>query len=127
MNFLRFIQVAQDLEQAGLLWNPEIGDEVASRVESELISIIVDPQGMNPSELRNSYIWLPSVEQLVMQLESRQAILFHAGLDLSEGDMIYRTVIRAKDASIEANADSLRSAVGIGLRDLLLQDYSEVH
>ena len=127
MSFERFISVAEDLEDAGLVWSPEIGDEISFREKREVISILVDPQGLTPNELRDTYIWLPTLEQLVLQLESRQAILFHAGLDLTEGSMFYKAVIQSQVGPIESKADSLRSALGLGLRDLLLQGLSEVH
>jgi hypothetical protein len=76
MGLLQFLQIAEDLELAGLHWMPEIGDEVSDRKHPDNISILVDPQGMTPIELRSSYLWLPTVEQMVTQVEVRQAILF---------------------------------------------------
>ena len=120
MNRNPFVQVAEDLEFAGLLWRPEIGDEVSNRVEPASVSILVDPQGMTPAELRSVYLWLPTVEQLVFQFEARQAILYHAGLELTDTTFCYKTVIKAPERAIESKASSLREAMGIALRDLLL-------
>jgi hypothetical protein len=120
MNRYPFVQVAEDLEFAGLLWRPEIGDEVSNRVEPASVSILVDPQGMSPSELRSVYLWLPTVEQLVFQFEARQAILYHAGLELTDSSFCYKAVIKAPERAIEGKASSLREAMGIALRDLLL-------
>lgn len=119
-SILPYLAIAEDLEHAGLIWQPEIGDEVAERKEREHISILVDPQGMTPVELRHVYLWLPTVEQLIMQFEARQAILFHAGLELTENAFSYKTVLRSKVGAIESHAASLRTSFGLALRDLLL-------
>lgn len=120
MSCLPFLDVAQDLEIAGLLWQPEIGDEVSSRLNRESVSILVDPQGMSPGELRMTYLWLPTLEQMVSQFEARQAILFHAGLEISESAMYYKAIVKFRGDPIESKAVSLRSAVGLALRNLLL-------
>lgn len=112
--------MAEDLEGAGLVWQPEIGDEVSDREHRELISILVDPHGMTPSELRASFLWLPTVEQLVEQVEARQGILQHMGIELSGDAICYRTILRAHAREIEAKAESLRLSLGIALRDLIL-------
>ncbi|MCB0336300.1 MAG: hypothetical protein KDD62_08335 [Bdellovibrionales bacterium] len=122
-----FYTIAIDLEHAGLIWQPEIGDEVARREMPEDTAILVDPMGMGPRDLRQVFVWLPTIEQLVMQLESRQAILFHAGLELSEAAMQYKAVIQSPNGSIEVMASDLRAAVGISLRDLLLLESDSVH
>ncbi len=126
MGLLSFVSVAAELEEAGLIWQPEIGDEISHRNKSDRISILVDPDGMNPSQLRNTYIWLPTVEQLVFQFEARQAILFHAGLELSERAICYKTVIQAPFGPIESSAESLREALGCALKELLVND-AQVH
>jgi hypothetical protein len=120
MSIMHFIQLAEDLELAGLIWSPEIGDEIARRDDREHVSILVDSQGMSPLQLRSYFMWLPSVEQIILQFEARQAILFHAGLDLSETSMCYKTVIQSKEGPIETCASSLRNSLGIALRSLLL-------
>jgi hypothetical protein len=121
---MHFLEVAEDLELAGLLWKPEIGDEISDRQKRGSISVLVDPQGLTPGELRSSYIWLPTVEQMVFQFEARQAILFHAGLELTEQSLCYKTVIKSQKGPIESRADSLRASVGLALRSLLLNDVS---
>lgn len=123
---LEFLNVAEDLEIAGLIWKPEIGDEVWDRSERNMISILVDPQGMSPSELRATYLWLPTVEQMVDQFEARRAIIFHVGLELSESELCYKTVIKASHGPIESKAESMRNAIGIALRDLLLTGSREL-
>lgn len=120
MGLLSFLRVAADLEHAGLVWQPEIGDEVSDRKRKDLVSILVDPHGMTAGELRSTYLWLPTVEQMVHQFEARQAILFHAGLELSQSEFCYKTVIQAPCGAIECTADSLRVAIGKALRDLLM-------
>jgi hypothetical protein len=126
MNSDRFFQLAQDLEVAGLLWHPEIGDEVADREGRSPVSILVDPQGMTPSELRSVFLWLPTVEQIVMQFEARKAVLFHAGFELSEKACCYKTVLQATHGHIESRAESFRLSLGLALRDLLMSDSATV-
>ena len=126
MESVNFLQVAEDLELAGLYWRPEIGDEVAERKRLEAISILIDPQGMSPSELRSTYLWLPTIEQIVLQLEARQAVLFHTGLELSETSMLYKTVVQHSKGQLEAHADSMRLSLGLALRGLLLSDAPSV-
>lgn len=115
-----FISLAEDLEMAGLIWRPEIGDEVSNRDRPTLVSVLVDPQGMSPTELRSAYLWLPTVEQMVTQLEVRQAILFHAGVEITDRSLAYKTVIQAPVGQIESMAESLRLSMGMALRNLLL-------
>jgi hypothetical protein len=116
----RFLEIAEDLELAGLIWQPEIGDEIAKREEKKAIQILVDPQGMTPDELRLTYLWLPSVEQILLQFEARQTVLQHAGLELSEKALFYRTVLVTPGGPIESRGDSLRHSMGMALRNLLL-------
>lgn len=122
----RFIFLAHDLEVAGLFWHPEVGDEVADRENRNPIAILVDPQGMTPDELRSAYIWLPTVEQIIQQLEARQAILFHAGFEINEAACCYKTVIQASCGHIESKAESFRMSLGLALRDLLITDSTTV-
>ena len=122
VTYLPFIGIAQDLELAGLIWQPEIGDEVSSRKAQEHISILVDPDGMTPKELRATYLWLPTVEQMVEQVECRQAILFHAGLELTNSSVCYKTVLQTNQGPFESTGQSLRLALGLALRELLLSD-----
>ncbi len=117
-----FLTLAEDLELAGLIWRPEIGDEVSDRAKREHVSILVDPHGMTPEELRSIFLWLPTVEQMVFQFEARQAILSHAGLELNEKALHYKTVVTAATGQIEAVAESLRASIGMALRNLLLTD-----
>ena len=126
MGLHKFVFVAAELENAGLIWQPEIGDEISHREKNDRISILIDPEGMNPKELRQAYLWLPTVEQIVFQFEARQAILFHAGLELSERTFCYKTVIQAPFGPIESSAESLREALAVALKELLMSD-SQVH
>jgi hypothetical protein len=127
MNFVDFVEIAYDLEHAGLLWQPEIGDEVSQKVKPITISILVDPQGLTPSELRSRYLWLPSVEQLVLQFEARKAILFHAGLELSPQSYCYKTVVKAPQGQLQSLGPDLRTSLALCLRDLLLGSEAAVH
>ena len=126
MNFLPLLSVAGDLELAGLRWIPEIGDEVSERERPRMISVLVDPKGMAYETLRSTYLWLPTLEQMVSQLEARQAILFHAGLELTQSALCYKTVIQSTNRQIECRGESLRVALGLALRDLLLADVPSV-
>lgn len=128
MSEYQFLEIACELEGAGLVWQPEIGDEISDRENVQKVSILVDPQGMTPLQLRKSYLWLPTVEQLVTQLEIRQALLFHAGMELSTSHLCYKTVVRSSGRSIEVTGESLRQSLGLALKDLLLENYTgEVH
>ncbi len=120
------IHVAQDLEVAGLYWHPEVGDEVFEREGNSPIAILVDPQGMSPEELRASYLWLPTVEQMIMQFEARQAVIFHAGLEMNSKNVCYKTVIQSTSGHIEQRAESFRVSLGLALRDLLIGDVPSV-
>jgi hypothetical protein len=111
-----FLQLSSDLDRVGLVWHPEIGDEVASRTCLEEVSIFVDPQGLTPKELRTHFLWLPNVEQLVHQFEARQAVIYHAGLNES---FTYETVIKTANGVIESAGSSLRLAFGYALFRLL--------
>ena len=118
----RFILVAKDLELAGLFWHPEVGDEVTDRELHNPVSILVDPQGLTPDELRSSFLWLPTVEQMIYQCEARQAVLFHAGWEMNPKSCGYKTVIQAPAGHIESCAESFRISLGLALRDLLIGD-----
>lgn len=122
-----FFEVATSLDDLGLIWAPEIGDEVSPREQPGAISVLVDPQGMTPNELRSVYLWLPTFEQMVFQLEARQAILFHVGLELSAARLGYKTVIQTRAGTIEATADTPRSALGLSLADLLAVQKGALH
>jgi hypothetical protein len=115
-----FLSVAEELELAGLVWKPEIGDEICFRQEKSAVSVLVDPQGLSPGELRATYLWLPTVEQMVWQFEARSAILEHTGLELTSSSICYRTVIKSSFGEIESKAISLRASVGMALRNLLI-------
>jgi hypothetical protein len=127
MNHHLLLSVSENLELAGLLWKPEIGDEVTDKEKKNLISIFVDPQGLSTEELRSSFLWLPTVEQLVHQFEARQAILFHAGLEVDEKSLCYKAVVQSPVGPVEGKADSLRVAMGLALLDLLLSNGKAVH
>jgi hypothetical protein len=120
-----FFCIAEDLELAGLLWQPEIGDEITPRQDLGKISILVNSQGFTPSELRVVYLWLPSVEQLIIQFEARQALLQHAGVELTESSLGYVSVVKSPSKVIQAKAPSLRESLGIALRDLMLSNCQE--
>ena len=124
---VKFLPVAEALEHAGLVWSPEIGDEISHRKEPDSVSILVDPQGLTPVQLRETYLWLPTVEQLVIQFEARQALLFHAGLELSENTFCYKTLIHSKFGPIESVGDSLRTSLGAALRNLLMSSNAVCH
>ena len=118
----KFIYIAQDLETAGLFWHPEVGDEVTDRSLRNPVSILVDPQGLSPDELRSNFIWLPTVEQMIHQCEARQAVLFHAGFEMTGKICGYKTVIQAPVGHIESCAESFRISLGLALRGLLMND-----
>ena len=116
-----FIEVAVDLSKSGLIWQPEIGDEIAIRPDLRKISILVDPQGLSPTQLRCEYLWLPTVEQLVDQIEARQALIFHVGVN---DRMFYEAVIRRGGGVVEACEVNLRLAFGKALYYMLTDKMS---
>lgn len=116
MGAVEIINVSAELDRAGLVWHPEIGDEIVERVELSRISILVDPLGMTPRQLRESFLWLPTVEQLIQQFEARQALIYHAGITET---LSYETVIRTTFGVIETSASSLRLAFCQALEQLL--------
>lgn len=120
----KFIELACDLERVGLVWNPEIGDEVSSRERLERVSVLVDPDGLPLHELRQTFVWLPSVEQLISQFEAREALIYHAGINSS---FSYEAVIKtAFGGVIETAAVTLRLAFGQALRNLIKEDRDNV-
>jgi hypothetical protein len=127
MGMARFLDLAEELEMAGLRWMPEIGDEVSARKDKNSISVLVDPQGLSPDQLRAVYLWLPSVEQMVLQFEARQAVLFHAGLELGTNEIYYKTIVQSNQGAIEARAENLRLAFGMALRGLLMSAQRCLH
>ncbi len=117
-----FIPISIELDKAGLIWHPEIGDEVLERTNFDRVSIFIDPQGLTPRELRGSFLWLPTVEQLVQQFEARQALIYHAGVTQA---LCYEAVIRTSLGVIESKAATLREAFGLALNDLLKSNVNE--
>lgn len=122
MGITGFIPISIELDKSGLVWHPEIGDEVLDRVSFAKVSILVDPQGLSPRELRGSFLWLPTVEQLVQQFEARQALIYHAGVTQA---LKYEAVIRTSFGVIESKASTLREAFGLALNDLLRSNTNE--
>jgi hypothetical protein len=126
-----FIELAGDLEVAGLTWHPEIGDEILLRAvddpQAPRVSVLVDPQGLRPDQLRRQYLWLPTIEQMVLQMEARQAILQHAGLELSERAFQYKTVVHSPVGAIESVGANLRLSMGLALRGILRGELSLVN
>jgi hypothetical protein len=123
MERLDFIDISVELDQKGLIWNPEIGDEISLRGSDRNVSILVDPQGLTPVELRESFIWLPTVEQLVNQIESRSGLIFHAGVT---DHLEYEAVIKVNHGLVEARAPSLREAFGKALTSMISASYTAV-
>lgn len=111
-----YIDISFELDKQGLVWHPEIGDEVSLRGSDKNVSILVDPNGMSPKELRDSFIWLPNVEQLVDQIEARQGLIFHAGI--TEG-LEYEAIVKIHFGLIEAKAASLRVVFGKVLNSII--------
>jgi hypothetical protein len=118
-----FIDISVELDEKGLIWNPEIGDEISLRGSDRSVSILVDPQGLTPVELRESFIWLPTVEQLVNQIESRNGLIFHAGVT---DHLEYEAVIKVSYGLVEARAPSLREAFGKVLTNMISDYYTAV-
>ena len=120
MERINFLSIAQTLENVGLLWQPEVGDEVSLREKGDIVSILVDKTKFSINKLRSTYIWLPNIEQIISQIEARQSFLLHAGLAIDENKICYRTIVQAPETNIQAEADNLRCSLGIALKDLLV-------
>ena len=120
---MHFIHLSYELDKEGLIWYPEIGDEVTERTNLERVSILVDPQGLTPRELRENFVWLPTVEQLVEQFEARQALIYHAGISES---LAYEAIIRTTNGVIETCATTLRLAFGQALCELIKNTPTEI-
>ena len=117
-----FIVLARKLEDSGLYWYPEIGDEVVERTEGASISVLVDSQGLTPGELRTLYLWLPTVEQMLEQIELRSGILFHAGR--AAGKTCYEAMVFFETQSIASKGETLRLALADVLCSLIAADFN---
>jgi hypothetical protein len=117
-----YVDVALELERSGLVWEPEIGDEVLYRQECNRVSILVDSRGLTSNELRATFIWLPTLEQLIEELEAREAVIYHAGKSKQEN---YEALIKTSLCLIEEQAESLRLVFAQALRKLIGQSHSE--
>lgn len=124
--FKFFTNIAFDLEHAGLSWVPSIGDEVCLRKEPNDIKVLVDPQALKAEEIKEYYLWLPSFEQMVSQLEVRQGVLAHAGLELTPSRIAYVTVIDSRLGKFESSAKTLRNSMGLSFRDFLLYSTNQI-
>lgn len=123
MNSIEFIPLSVQLDRAGLHWDPEIGDEVTERGAVDRVAILVDPQGLTPEELRDSFIWLPSIEQLIDQIALRGGVLYHVGM--SE-NLVYEAVVKTPTGIVEIAAPSLRVALAQTLIQLLQHPLKEL-
>lgn len=110
------IAVSLELDRAGLVWHPEIGDEVAERATLSKVAVLVDPQGYTPTELRSYFLWLPTVEQMVLQLEAREAFIYHVGI--TKG-FSYEALVKTSTGMVETSAGTLRLAFGRVLQEVL--------
>ena len=125
MEITTLINLATRLEAAGLQWDPEIGDEVIDRSDLDKVGILVDPQGLSSDELRGNYLWLPSIEQLILEVEHRDAIIFHAG---STGQNHYEVVLKTAGGLVRASGIEFRIALGNAFVSLLCEEHRvELH
>ena len=115
--YIDYIDVSGKLDVAGLIWHPEMGDEIALRDNPHKVSILVDSGGLTPGQLRRLYLWLPTVEQLAGQIEARQTKIEHLGLT---DRFSYRLVLRHRlQHKIETEQKTIKLAFGFGLWELL--------
>jgi len=115
---LDFFNLSSQLEKSGLTWNPEIGDEVADRVTATTL-ILVDNKGLTPNQLRKLFLWLPRLEQMIEQIEARQAIISHFGFSTSLKNSGYLVEIQFRESVLSATHPDSRLAIGLGLLKLL--------
>ena len=123
MNSIEFIPLSVQLDRTGLLWEPEIGDEVTERESLDRVAILVDPQGLSPEELRESFIWLPTIEQLLDQIATRRGVIYHVGLS---DELVYEAVVKTPTGIFEITCDNLRVALGQTLFQLLEHQLKEL-
>ena len=123
----KFLPLALQLDEAGLSWIPQIGDEVSQRVEPGEVAILFDNQGLTIDELKRTFVWLPTLEQIVTQLEIRQAVLKHAGLSLDKSNFGYSAVVKHKIGEIRAIAPNLRIALGMTLKEIITFQFAKLH
>lgn len=117
-----FLSIAKELETIGLRWVPEVGDEVSLRaLKDAKVSILVDADGMSLYELRENYIWLPTIEQLLAEIENRGGLIFHAGFTLSKDKQKYEVVIQTIQEMIKVSHNTLREALALALKKMILQ------
>lgn len=125
MEITTLINLATRLEAAGLQWDPEIGDEVIDRSDLDKVGILVDPQGLSSDELRGNFLWLPSIEQLIFEVEHRDAVIFHAG---ATGQGNYEVVLKTASGLLRANGSEFRIALGNAFESLLCEEHRvELH
>lgn len=122
-----FVPLALQLDEVGLPWIPQVGDEVSQRIEPGEVAILFDNQGLTVEELKKTFIWLPTLEQIVLQLEIRQAVLKHAGLSLDKSNFGYSAVVKHKIGEIRTIAPNLRLALGMTLKEILSFQIATLH
>jgi hypothetical protein len=115
---LDFFNLSSQLERSGLVWHPEIGDEVADRATCQAL-ILVNNKGLTPSQLRRLFLWLPRMEQMIEQIEARQAIITHFGYSADLANHVYCVNIEVGAQQINASHLDSRFALGLGLLKLL--------
>ena len=116
-----FIEVADQLSRSGLVWRPEIGDEIALRPDLRKVSILFDPQGLVSPQLHCEFLWLPSVEQMVEQIEARQGLICHVGINEK---MYYEAVVKTVEGVVSIYETNLRLAMGRALYGVLNKKHS---
>ena len=125
MDVVNLISLASRLESAGLSWEPEIGDEVIDKLDRKKVGILVDPQGLSLDDLRQSFLWVPNIEQLILEIENRNAIIFHAGSSASHD---YDVVLKTVSGLIKGEGSDFRLALGDALENLLSESHRvELH
>ncbi|MCS6894129.1 MAG: hypothetical protein NZO16_06165 [Deltaproteobacteria bacterium] len=100
------------LERAGLVWHPEIGDEVSERTSNQIM-ILTDNFSLPPSHLRRIFLWLPRAEQLIEQIEARQGIITHVGWINDGSTYGYGAFLKIGDVEIRATSSSFRLALAM--------------
>lgn len=118
-----FIDISVQLDQSGLVWVPVVGDEISFRDYHRQISILISTMGLPIENLRQSFVWLPNVEQLVKEIEIRNGFITHMSLNQS---LEYEVVVNGSYGTIEVIAPSLREAFGHSLSSIIREEYTSV-
>lgn len=110
-SYTELISLSLALEKAGLVWHPQIGDEVSERSQFRIM-ILTDNNSLTPSQLRKLFVWLPRMEQIIEQIEARNGIITFFGWNSSPASFGYLARMEISGEMIETSHVDPRLAIG---------------